>query len=206
MKIPKGMSEQEVISVIEKTVNYLAPSFKFGYFDADDMRQEGTIFCMEALDNFNFNKSSKQDRSEALFTFLKTHVRWRFLNMRRKQLMRCEPPACDCPLCKEDSANRLDCPKYSNWIRRNISKKSLMEPFDVEEVYGSTASYSQNVEDKALSSEIIKVLNERVPVDIRADYRKFIDGVSIPKERKKKLILKIKDILKEYYDEERKTE
>ena len=200
------MSEQEVISVIEKTVNYLAPSFKFGYFDADDMRQEGTIFCMEALDNFNFNKSSKQDRSEALFTFLKTHVRWRFLNMRRKQLMRCEPPACDCPLCKEDSANRLDCPKYSNWIRRNISKKSLMEPFDVEEVYGSTASYSQNVEDKALSSEIIKVLNERVPVDIRADYRKFIDGVSIPKERKKKLILKIKDILKEYYDEERKTE
>ena len=81
-----------------------------------------------------------------------------------------------------------------------------MEPFDVDEVYGSTASYNQNVEDTALSSEIIKVLNERVPVDIRADYRKFIDGVSIPKEKKKKLILKIKDILKEYYDEERKTE
>ena len=206
MKIPKGMSEQEVLDVINKTVNYLAPSFKFGYFDSDDMKQEGAIFCMEALENFNFKKSTQNDISDALFTFLKTHVRWRFLNMRRKQLIRVEPPACDCKLCKEDSPNRLDCQKYSNWVKRNISKKSLMEPFDVDDVHSTKASYENSIDDLVLSSEIITILNERIPVTIRADYRKFIEGVSISKSKKESLISKIKQILEEYYNENRQTE
>ena len=202
MKIPKGISEEEVLSVINRTVNYLAPSFKFGYFDIDDMKQEGTIFCLEAIDSFNFDKSSQENVKDALFTFLKTHVRWRFLNMRRKQLMRVEPPSCKCKLCKEDSPNRLDCQKYSNWIRRNIAKRSLMEPFDVDEVYSSKSSCIFNLDDKILSSDIIKILNEHIPANIRVDYRKFLDGVSISKNKKEKLMQTIKSIIKKHYNED----
>jgi hypothetical protein len=132
---PEGLTDEEVLHIIDRAVAYLAPSFKFGYFDIDDMKQEGTIFCLEALDSFNFKKSSQEDVGDALLTFLKTHVRWRFLNMRRKSLTRLEPPLCDCKLCEEDSPNRLDCKKYSNWVQRNMAKRSLMEPFDVDEVH-----------------------------------------------------------------------
>tara|TARA_A100001015_G_scaffold292789_1_gene368543 strand:- start:2204 stop:2824 length:621 start_codon:yes stop_codon:yes gene_type:complete len=206
MKTPKGLTEQEVLEVINKTVNYLAPSFKFGYFDIDDMRQEGTIFCLEAIDSFNFKKSSQQDIKDALFTFLKTHVRWRFLNMRRKQLMRVEPPSCKCKLCREDSPNRLDCPKYSNWIKRNIAKRSLMEPFDVDDVYSINSSSSIDMDEKILSSDIIKILNQYIPANIRVDYRKFIDGVSISKSKREKLIQTIKLIIQKHYNEDGKTE
>lgn len=193
------MTEEQVLEVVNRTVSYLAPSFKFGYFDADDMKQEGFIFCLDALESFNFKKSTQDNIADALFTFLKTHVRWRFLNMRRKQLTRIEPPTCSCELCKEDSANRLDCKKYSSWIKRNMAKRSLMEPFDVDEVYRRENSQSLDFEDKILSSDIIKILDQYIPASIRVEYRKFIDGDSLPKNKKEKLIHEIKKIIKEHY-------
>tara|TARA_R100000315_G_C5227928_1_gene138959 strand:+ start:719 stop:1348 length:630 start_codon:yes stop_codon:yes gene_type:complete len=200
MKIPKGLTEEDVLQVIDKAVAYLAPSFKFGYFDIDDMKQEGTIFCIEALPSFNFNKSNQDDVKDALLTFLKTHVRWRFLNMRRKSLTRIEPPLCDCKLCKEDSANRLDCKKYSNWVQRNMAKRSLMEPFDVDEIHTRDASFVSNFNEKLLSSDIIKILNEHIPASIRSDYRMFIDGVKLPKNKRDNLMQEIKNILSEHYE------
>lgn len=199
MKPPKGLTEEEVLDIMAKTVAYLAPSFRFGYFDTEDMKQEGTIFCLEALDSFRFEKSCQDDVGDALLTFLKTHVRWRFLNMRRKQLTRLEPPLCSCELCKEDSSNRLDCRKYSNWVKRNMAKKSLMEPFDVQEVYNSDASFTTDIELDMLSADVVEVLNHRVPVSIRGDYRRFIEGVTLPKNRREKVIKEIKEIIHTHY-------
>lgn len=199
MKAPKGLTENEVLEIIDKTVAYLAPSFKFGYFDTEDMKQEGTIFCLEALDSFNFDKSCQDDVGDALLTFLKTHVRWRFLNMRRKQLTRLEPPLCSCNLCKEDSPHRLDCKKYANWVKRNMAKRSLMEPFDVSEIYTSDASFTTDIELDILSSDVIEILNQHVPASIRADYRRFIEGVNLPKNKREKLIDEIKSILQHHY-------
>ena len=199
METPKGLTEQEVLDIISKTVAYLAPSFKFGYFDIEDMKQEGTIFSIEALPSFNFDKSSQEDVGDALLTFLKTHVRWRFLNMRRKSLSRAEPPRCSCDLCNEDAPNRLDCKKYSNWIKRNMAKKSLMEPFDVSEVYNADVSFTSNVDDIVMSSNAIDILNQHVPPSARADYRRFIEGVSIPKNRREKIINLIKSLLQEHW-------
>lgn len=199
MDIPEGLTEPEVLNIIQRTVLYLAPTFKFGYYDIDDMRQEGTIFCIEALPSFNFDKSSQSEISDALLTFLKTHVRWRFLNMRRKQLSRAEPPVCNCNLCVNDCANRLDCKKYSNWIKRNMSKRSLMEPFDVDEVYDTDASLEVDVESNVISSEIKDILNMYISSDFRVDYRKYIEGVKITKGKKDKLFHEIKRILKEHY-------
>ena len=200
MNSPEGLTDEEVLHIIDRAVAYLAPSFKFGYFDIDDMKQEGTIFCLEALDSFNFKKSCQDDVGDALLTFLKTHVRWRFLNMRRKSLTRLEPPLCECELCREDSPNRLDCKKYSNWVRRNMAKRSLMEPFDVDEIHTRDISFVSNFNEKLLSTDIINILNQYIPASIRADYRRFIDGVKLPKNKREFLIENIKKILAEHYE------
>ena len=49
VQIPKGMTEEEVLSIIESVVNVLAFNFKFGYFDLDDMKQQGRMYALEAL-------------------------------------------------------------------------------------------------------------------------------------------------------------
>ena len=77
-----------------------------------------------------------------------------------------------------------------------------MEPFDVDEIYTSDASFVSTIEEDLLSSDIISVLNEHVPASMRSDYRKFIEGVTLPKAKKQKLILKIKSILCEHYSKE----
>ena len=199
LDVPEDLTEDEVLDVISQTVDYLAPSFKFGYYDIDDMRQEGTIFCLDALKSFNFKKSTRENARDGLLTFLKTHVRWRFLNMRRKHLTRVEAPICECKLCKTDAPDRLDCKKYSNWIKRNTSKKSLMEPFDVNSVHNTEASTSSDMDKEIFSADVIKILNTEIPASIRGDYKRFLDGVSLTKTKKEKLFEKIKEILSANY-------
>ena len=80
-----------------------------------------------------------------------------------------------------------------------MAKRSLMEPFDVDEVYKRENSQSLDFEDKILSSDIIKILDQYIPASIRVDYRKFVDGDSLPKNKKEKLIDEIKKIIEEHY-------
>ncbi len=74
-----------------------------------------------------------------------------------------------------------------------------MEPFDVEEVYNQSVSFTPDVEQKVFSDNIINLLNEHIPVSLRADYRKFVDGASIPKSRRENLIHEIKIIIKKHW-------
>ena len=74
-----------------------------------------------------------------------------------------------------------------------------MEPFDVDEVHRKENSQTLNFEDSILSSEILKVLDQYIPASIRVDYRRFVDGDSLPKNKKERLIQEIKIIIKEYY-------
>jgi len=37
----------EVLETIEKVVNNVASKYKFGYFDLDDIKQEGRVFAMK---------------------------------------------------------------------------------------------------------------------------------------------------------------
>ena len=99
------------------------------------MKQEGRLFCIEKLSEFDGAKSSRKDVGAALLTFLKIIVRRHYINLRRNKFQRAEPPSCSCPLCTTDSADRPDCPKYAAWLKRNLSKRSLVEPFNVEDIY-----------------------------------------------------------------------
>ena len=77
-----------------------------------------------------------------------------------------------------------------------------MEPFDVDSMNNSDASFLLNFEDHLLSSDILSILDEHIPSSIRVEYRKFIDGASISKQKKERLIKEIKIILKEKYSKE----
>ena len=203
MDVPVGLSEDRVLEVIEIVVNYLAPSFIFGYYDVDDMKQEGRIYCLEALSSFDFDKSNRATTPQALLTYLKVCVRRKFINLRRNKFQRLEPPSCSCKLCVSDDENRLDCHKYAAWLRRNLSKRSLMESFNVDEVHTEeSGTVSKCVGEAIMSNDIIKVLDKYMPARNRSDYRRFIENVRIPKERRERVIVQIRAVLAEHYSGE----
>ena len=77
-----------------------------------------------------------------------------------------------------------------------------MEPFDVDEVYDEKVSSCSDLTELITSMDIYKILDEHVPAEIRGDYRRFIEGVSIPKNKKERLFLEIRSILRKYYSKE----
>ena len=72
-----------------------------------------------------------------------------------------------------------------------------MEPFDVDDIHSTAASTSEDVDDIVISSDILTILDEHIPASIRADYKRFIEGVSISKSKRERLISHIKNILSE---------
>ena len=80
-----------------------------------------------------------------------------------------------------------------------MAKRSLMEPFDVTEIYTSDASITTDIDLNMLTSDVIDILNRHVPSSIRGDYRRFIEGVNLPKHKREKLIDEIRNILHNHY-------
>ena len=75
MKIPNGMTEQQVIETINKVISRYIYKFRFGYYESEDIRQEAFIIAMEALERY--------DEKRPLENFLAVHVKNRLSNFKR---------------------------------------------------------------------------------------------------------------------------
>lgn len=51
-------------------------------------------------------------------------------------------------------------------------------------------------------SELMDIIDNNLPVTMRADFKKMMEDVSVSKQRRDKVILKIKEIVEEHYDGE----
>lgn len=75
MIVPKGFTEQQVITCIQGVVNRIAPGYVFYGYTVEDMRQEAFIICMEALPRY--------DGIRPLENFLSVHLSNRMKNFVR---------------------------------------------------------------------------------------------------------------------------
>lgn len=75
MKIPKNMTQDEVIKQIHVVVNRISPKYTFAGYEVDDIRQEAFIICMDALERY--------DESRPLENFLSVHLSNRLKNFVR---------------------------------------------------------------------------------------------------------------------------
>lgn len=200
MHVPPGMTEEQVTTSIMRAVAGLADQFKFGYFDGTDMEQEGFIFGMECLPAFDPNHESKC----SLESFVRNHVRRRFLNLRRNKLRRNAPPCLNCPLFNpdlksecEDFEDKNECSKWAGWNKRNMAKSSLMEACDVSKVSHSMSDGMDDTEQSLLSAELFDYVSKRIPLSLRADYRRFVEGAKLNKARETAVLDEIRNIIRE---------
>lgn len=188
------MTEAQVLDEINRTARLLAPSFVFGYYDRDDIEQEARMMGIQAM--------AKYDPARPLPNFLYSHVRNRLINLRRDKFRRNDPP---CHVCHEKQiANgpghedgRI-CPKYASWRERNACKSNLMRPLDIENV--ATEREERNrpseVVAEAEKKEMLRIINRRLPVELRTSYLQMRDGVNLPKVRRRQVEEAVREILK----------
>lgn len=180
MKVPPGKTEAEVLRAIEKAVNILAPSFEFGPYDTDDIKQEGFVFALEVLEK------EKYDPSRPLENFLYTHVRNRLINFRRNKFRRNDPPCKKChdgEPCPSAGAKDL-CDKYRSWLKRNTNKANICNPITLDSVKDEGdqgVNESSSVEQAVETQELLELIDKNLPIELRAVYLQMRSGVSVPK-------------------------
>ena len=173
MKIPKGMSEEEVLEVINKICDRYAYKFQFGYFEADDIRQEAFIIAVDALDRY--------EEGRPLENFLAVHVKNRLNNFKRDKYYR-------------QNKNKKD----DRQTQLNNSKKFLMEPLDISNVRDEHERNMRENDDFIqiiANEELIQLIEENLDVCFRSDYLRMRDGAYVAKPRREQIINEIEEIL-----------
>lgn len=185
-KKPK-VSEEELLQVLDKITKKLIHKFRFGYHSAEDMKQQASIFALEALDRY--------DGKRPLENFLWTHVRNRLFNFKRNNYQRPDSPCITCPLYDKHMKNssngclkyeqKLDCSLYNNWFTRNENKKNIMQPSYID----NDQEYFCNKfgEDLVSNKEIIEFLDSNIHQEYRESYLKLKHGSKITKDKLDKL-------------------
>ena len=74
------MTEQQVLEIIERVASRYAHKFRFGYYTAEDIKQEAIIIGMEALNRY--------DEARPLENFLAVHIKNRLNNFKRDKYYR----------------------------------------------------------------------------------------------------------------------
>lgn len=184
------MTEQEVLDIISRAVNKVSYSFRFAYFDPEDVKQEATIIAIEGLESY--------DPNYKLYNFLLTHLRNRLLNLKRKIFQRYDAP------CKGCAANATHppteaCVAFDRWVRNNKRKMAVVVPGAIcskaAEEDSATRLDSLALKE-AEQNELIARLDEVVPASLRAYWLRLKVGKKVPKAKKMLLFDIIRGALK----------
>jgi DNA-directed RNA polymerase specialized sigma24 family protein len=184
IKVPKGQTEEEVIDLIREVCHNLAHKYRFGYFDVDDLEQEGFLIAVDGLYGY--------DGSIPLRNFLYIHIANRFKNLVRDCHYR-QPSLC--PDCRESGELCDRCVKKQETA--NL-RKNIMSPTDIDSITPDNEDSVQYYTDYAANldnKDAVELLEEHIPKDCWEDYLKFKDGLSIPTLRRQKLLETITAIL-----------
>lgn len=194
MNLPPGVTEQQVLDAIENAIRILGPSFTFGIYDIDDIRQEAMLE--------GFRVMQRYDASRPLDNYIYTCLRNRLIRLKRDKLRRNDPP---CQICHQSQGNRSlhddgqFCPKYLAWKKRNEAKANLMRPFDLDHAIdfgeNNTRLESDAVEQAELK-ETLALIDANLDVNLRATYLQMRAGKSVPKARREAVENAVREILR----------
>ena len=165
MKIPDGMTEEQVVNTITTVCDRISPRYTFYGYTIDDIKQEAFIICIEALNRYDGVRPLENFLSVNLSNRLKTFMRDNYFtgssSENRKKVFQ---PA------------QLD---YEDHI------------IDEKETFGN--SY-----DDLDMKQMVSVIDEHIPANIRMDYLKIINDIYVAKQRREEVIMIIQQILEDY--------
>lgn len=201
MNLPDKITEEEFVEIVNKIANKLSSKFKFGYYSAEDIRQECFIQAIDALDRY--------DESRPLSNFLWTHIKNRLCNLKRDKYFRLEKPCNKCPFnaycAKDDSCNmyedKMDCNLYNIWYKKNTAKQNIMNPIGISSVNTDNEHNIIKKDDEIFNgianNEIINIIDQNISISMRKFWLQKKAGINISKKNHCILIEEIHCILEE---------
>lgn len=194
MRIPANLTEEEVLSVIEKVVGKISAKYKFGIYDLDDIRQEARILCMTAL--------AQYDGERPLENFLSIHVRNRLITLRRDKHVRYVPPCKSCPLYNkalpskcEEYGSRSECDLFKKFEEKLECREKFINPIDIHVVEGQIEG---DVEGGHWRGELLGMIKEHLPAQYINDFHRFLEGAKLGQSRQAALLGAIGAIIEEF--------
>lgn len=200
MKIPKNMTEDEVLEIIDRVIERFYRKFIFSYFDAEDIKQEARILAIDGLERY--------DGVRPLEHFMSVHIRNRLCNFKRNNFIRIDKPCLKCPfnayIKLENKCTKFatfdECHLYKKWADKNESRKNIISPIgltctidDNEETLHSNI----NPSDQLSHLEIINIIEEKISIENREDWLKLRNGVKISRTQRDKVLEELQIILQE---------
>lgn len=192
------MTEVQVIKVIEKVINRTCSKYTFGYYERDDIKQEAFIIAINALE--------KYDGVRPLENFLQVDLGNKLKNLKRDKYQRIEKPCLKCPLYNlsiesqcDKYTDKTECDLYRNWYNRNETKKNLVVPIcfnNVNDEQEESMKYTDSVLSNLSEAEILQIVEENLPADLRKDFIKLRFGAKLSRYHKAKIQEAIMEILK----------
>jgi len=186
MKIPSNMTESEVVDTINKVIDRVAHKFTFSHYDIEDIKQEAFMIAMDALPRY--------DEVRPLENFLAVHVSNRLKNFKRDHYYRQE--SIERHLNREGEYK----PSIERRIKDHISKKHLMEPINLEYVKDEgekNMSVEHDFIEEMEIKELISLVDEHLPANMRSDYLKILHDVYVPKQRREEIYETLRTIFKD---------
>ena len=184
-----GKTQEEVLDEIKTVCRSISTQINFGYYDKEDIEQEGIILGITVLGDYDFERP--------LANFIYTHVRNRILNLQRKLLTRTDPPCLLCHQSISGHSGHTDgkmCDSYKKWHKLNFTKRSLMEPMELEEGIAK-----DTVSDLSETKDLITKIDSLLPIYLRASYLRMRAGENVPENIKEQ----VEDFVRELiYQEE----
>lgn len=121
----------------------------------------------------------RYDSSKPLENFMYAHISNRLKNFKR------------------DNYYRFD---YGNAQKIQDRKKSILEPMDIAALY--SVSTDDETVGNAHITEMIELIDRKLPSEFRGDYLRLQNNAPLPKGRKAMIIDVIEQIINGEYDEE----
>ncbi len=197
------MTQEEVLDIAKRVISVVAPTFRFGYYDYDDITQECWIAVIKALE--------KYDGLRPLSNFLYADLRNKLLNLWRNKFQRTDPPCGPCHRCHVSSLVPEHhggdyCKKYKNWIKRNSSKKELMCPSNLD--YAITSYENKHFvrtepHSEMEFQELSELIDTRLSAKLRTTYQRMLAGEKVTPQKRQLVADEINSILEEYNGEAR---
>jgi hypothetical protein len=187
MNTPSSVSQEELLAAIKRVGDVLSVRFSFGTYEPYDIRQQIALFALEALPRFD----SKAGKLEG---FIFRHCKNRLTNMKRNVLRRADPP---CQKCYDSVEHERGpaCDRFVSWKERQDRKAALAKGAPTDAFFHDGPDGSTDVEMDAATREMLRLLDEQLPVDLRRSYLQVRDGVPLSKPKKEAVLKAVRDIL-----------
>ena len=171
------MIDPEHLKTIQRIARVLAPKYTFGYYDVDDITQEGIIEGIAGLDRW--------DGKRSLSAFMWTLINNRLKNFKRNNFVR----PCPKGITEED------------WNLKQAPKKNIMEPASLgyirDEHEKNTWTKVDFINDIEIE-EIFNLIDKELPMQFRHDYLRIKQGATISKAKRVKVEEILIEILREF--------